>query len=321
MAKAKADLLKEANEKGLKLTDNNTVAEIQATLANEDSTKPEEKDESKPLAKAGKRSAKAIAQKEAELAKEARKSEPATKPEAKKTIKPTRPKLERRGKGYRKSSELVDRKQDYNLKDALELAIRTSHVKFDATVEVHVRLNVDPKQADQNIRDSVILPAGTGKSVRVNVFAEEDVAKQATSAGADFAGNEELLAKLEKGNIDFEVLIATPNLMAKLAKYARILGPKGLMPNPKSGTVTNNVEKAVKQAKAGKIEYRVDSTGIVHVGIGKVSFGASKLEDNAKAFFESLKSNKPTSIKGTYVSSIFVGTSMGPSIPLAISEL
>lgn len=166
-----------------------------------------------------------------------------------------------------------------------------------------------------------MLPAGTGKSVRVAVFADEDVAKEAKAAGADVAGNDDFLQQLDKGVIDFDVLIATPNVMARLSKYARVLGPKGLMPNPKSGTVTTDVKKAVEQAKAGKVEYRIDSTGIVHIGIGKVSFGAKKLGENAAAVIASIKQNKPASLKGTYVRSANVTTSMGPGIKVATSEI
>ena len=186
---------------------------------------------------------------------------------------------------------------------------------------MHIRLNVDPKQADQNIRDSVTLPAGTGKTVKVAVFAEEEAANAAVKAGADIAGTEEITKALDKGSINFDVLIAPPNLMSKLAKYARILGPKGLMPNPKSGTVTADVVKGVEQAKAGRIEYRVDSTGIIHVAIGKVSFGSQKLTSNAKVILASIKQNKPASLKGTYVRSISASSSMGPSVKIASSEL
>lgn len=278
--------------------------------------------ESKTVAKAGKRSAKAIAESEEKVAKEERKQADKveeTKPKVKHN--PPKSKLERRGKKYREQYKLIDQSKQYSLKEALELATKTTTAKFDATVELHLRLNVDPKQADQNIRDNVVLPAGTGKSVRVAVLADDANVKKAKEAGADIAAGEEFLTQLDKGVLDFDVLIATPNLMAKLAKYARILGPKGLMPNPKSGTVTMDVSKAVKQAKAGKIEYRVDSTGIIHVGIGKVSFGAAKLQENAEALLSSVKQNKPASVKGAFVRSLFATTTMGPSITIDISEL
>ncbi|MCL2444528.1 50S ribosomal protein L1 [Candidatus Saccharibacteria bacterium] len=222
--------------------------------------------------------------------------------------------MERRGKKYQEVAKLVESEKLYGLAEALELATKTNPSKFDATVEVHVRMNVDPRQADQNIRATVSLPNGSGKTIRVAVFAPEDLVKKAKVAGADVAGDEEFLRQLDKEVIDFDVLIATPAYMPKLGKYARMLGPKGLMPNPKAGTVTADVEKAVKEAKSGKIEYRVDKQAIVHVGIGKVSFGAKKLEENAVIFFDSLKTQKPASIKGGYVKSVYVTTSQGPSI-------
>jgi large subunit ribosomal protein L1 len=184
---------------------------------------------------------------------------------------------------------------------------------------MHIRLNVDPRHADQNIRGNLVLPAGTGKTVKIAVFAEADDAAKAKKAGADIAGIEEVTAALDKGNIDFDVLIAVPTLMAKLGKYARLLGPRGLMPNPKSGTVTPNVAKAVEEAKAGRVEFRVDSTGIVHLGIGKVSFGDKKLEDNANAVMASIRSAKPASVKGNYVKSMYIATTMGPSIKVVAS--
>ncbi|MBR2640853.1 50S ribosomal protein L1 [Candidatus Saccharibacteria bacterium] len=222
--------------------------------------------------------------------------------------------MERRGKKYQESAKLVERGKAYTLKDAIELAIKTNPAKFDASVEIHTRLGVDPRQADQNIRTTLVLPNGNGKSIRVAVFAPADICKAAKAAGADYAEDEEFLKKLEKGTIDFDVLISTPQYMPKLGKYARLLGPKGLMPNPKAGTVTMDVEKAVKESKAGKVEYRVDKQSIVHIGVGKVSFGPEKLLENANAFFESLKAQKPASLKGSYVKSVFVTTTMGPSI-------
>ena len=209
---------------------------------------------------------------------------------------------------------LIEKGKVYGLKEAVELAIKTSPVKFDATLEIHFRLGVDPRQADQNIRSTVSLPAGTGKTVRVAVFAPLDLCKTAKAAGADIAEDEEFLKKLDKEEIDFDILISTPQYMPKLGRYARMLGPKGLMPNPKAGTVTMDIEKAIKEAKAGKIEYRVDKQAIVHVGLGKLSFGTEKLEQNINAFVESLKAQKPASLKGQYVKSVFISTTMGPSI-------
>ncbi|MBR3180051.1 50S ribosomal protein L1 [Candidatus Saccharibacteria bacterium] len=222
--------------------------------------------------------------------------------------------MERRGKKYQAAAKLVEKGKNYSLKEALELAIKSSPVKFDASVEIHARLGVDPRQADQNIRTTIVLPNGNGKTVRVAVFAPEDVAKTAKAAGADIAADQDFLKQLDKGTIDFDVLISTPAYMPKLGKYARLLGPKGLMPNPNAGTVTADVEKAVKESKAGKVEYRVDKQGIVHIGVGKVSFGADKLQKNAETFLDSLKSQKPASLKGTYVKSVFITTTMGPSI-------
>ena len=266
-------------------------------------------------AKAGKKSKKHVEEVKAEAERQARKAEAAAAPEKVSGPKPvTRSRLERRGKNYREAYAKVEKGKAYSLKEAVELAIATSPVKFDATLEMHFRLGVDPRQADQNIRSTVTLPAGTGKDIRVAVFAPLDVCKAAKAAGADIAEDEEFTKRLEKEQLDFDVLISTPQYMPKLGKFARLLGPKGLMPNPKAGTVTTDIEKAVKEAKAGKIEYRVDKQSIVHVGLGKVSFGADKLMENINAFTESLKSQKPASIKGQYVKSVYMTTSMGPSI-------
>jgi len=266
-------------------------------------------------AKAGKKSKKHVEEVKAEEERQARKAEAAAEPEKKAGPKPvTRSRLERRGKNYRKANEKIEKGKAYSLEEAVKLAVATSPVKFDATLEMHFRLGVDPRQADQNIRATVTLPAGTGKDVRVAVFAPLDLAKVAKAAGADIAEDEEFTKRLEKEQIDFDVLISTPQYMPKLGRYARLLGPKGLMPNPKAGTVTTDIEKAVKEAKAGKIEYRVDKQAIVHVGLGKVSFGADKLMENVNAFIDSLKSQKPASIKGQFVKSVYISTTMGPSI-------
>lgn len=288
--------------------------------ANENIEAVEETTEAKEtFAKSGKKSKKHIEEVKAEEERQARKAERAAseaveKPKGAKPI--TRPKLERRGKKYQSAAKLIEKGKSYNLKDALELAIKTSPVKFDASVEIHARLGVDPRQADQNIRTTIVLPNGNGKTVRVAVFAPADICKTAKAAGADIAEDEEFLKQLEKGEINFDVLISTPQYMPKLGKFARVLGPKGLMPNPKAGTVTMDVEKAVKESKAGKVEYRVDKQSIVHIGVGKVSFGADKLAENANTFFDSLKAQKPGSLKGTYVKSVFITTTMGPSIAI-----
>lgn len=279
--------------------------------------------ESKTTAKAGKRSAKALKEAEEKAAKEERKlhAKEEGAQEAPKPKQVTRTRLERRGKKFRKAAEQIDSNKVYSLKEAIELATKTSTTKFDATVELHINLNVDPKHADQNVRDNLVLPNGTGKEVRVAVFADADQHAAANKAGADIVGADDFLQQLEKGVINFDILIATPQFMAKLGKYARLLGPKGLMPNPKSGTVTPNVAKAVEEAKAGKVEYRVDSAGIVHIGIGKVSFGTDKLLQNAQAIAASVKGAKPATIKGVYIGNVHVTTSMGPSIKVASSEL
>lgn len=290
------------------------------------STEPAEQAETAEvkLAKAGRRSAKALKEAEAEAARLARKTKAADEPTPDKTKpqqKPPRSRLERRGKNYKKAAELLEKDKIYSLKEALPVLIITSPVKFDASVEMHVNLNVDPRQADQNIRGSVALPAGTGKGVRITVLAEAADAAKALKAGADIAGEEQVLNDLEKGVFDFDVLITVPAMMSKLGKYARVLGPKGLMPNPKSGTVTIDVAKAVTEAKAGRVEYRVDSTGIIHLAVGKVSFGADKLESNITAVLSAIKAAKPSSLKGgVFVKTIHLTTSMGPSLKISSAE-
>lgn len=318
MAK-KAELLERAHKLKLDVTDKNTIAEIEAALKAADApAQPQEREAA--VAKAGKRSAKAAKESEEKEAKEARKSgddEATEEPKPKKAVKPTRSRLERRGKNYRKVAELVDKTKEYSVPDAINVAIKTSPVSFTASVEMHIRLNVDPKHADQNIRDNVVLPAGTGKSVRVAVFGDEEDVKKAKAAGADIAMTDEFLQQLDKGEINFDVLIASPKSMAKLGKYARVLGPKGLMPNPKSGTVAADVAKAVTEAKAGKVEYRVDSTGIVHLAVGKTDFTPEQLQQNVETVIASIKAAKPSSVKGAYVQSMYMSTTMGPSIKLS----
>lgn len=284
-------------------------------------------DKTEGAAKAGKRSAKAIREAEAEADKEARKAAGDTTPQDnastdKKGPKPaTRPRLERRGKNYRKLAPQIEKGKLYSLKDALELATKTSPSKFDASVELHIVLGVDPRQADQNVRSTVSLPHGTGKTVRVAVFAPESEHKTAKDAGADIVGEDEFLQQLDKNELNFDILISTPQMMPKLGKYARVLGPRGLMPNPKSGTVATNVGKAIKEAKAGRVEYRVDKQSIVHLSIGKVSFGADKLNDNAAAFFTSLNGVKPASLKVSYIKAASVATTMGPGVKVDIVSL
>ncbi|MDR0980171.1 MAG: 50S ribosomal protein L1 [Candidatus Nomurabacteria bacterium] len=222
--------------------------------------------------------------------------------------------MERRGKNYRNAVKNLDLTKVYAPKEAFELAIKNSYVKFDASVEVHANLSVDPRQADQNIRATVSLPHGTGRKIVVAAFVPDDQAKEAISAGADIAGESEITNNLTKGIINFDVLVTNPAGMPKLSKFARTLGPKGLMPNPKSGTVAGDVLKAIKETKAGRSEYRVDKQSIVHLAIGKVSFGADKLLDNYNAFLESLKSQKPASIKGVFVKSVTISTTMGAGL-------
>lgn len=281
-----------------------------------DETTEDEAADAKPTktTKAGKRSAKAVREAEAEEDRKEKKSEKAEQPVARVTHKPNP--LRQHGKKYRKIAESVDRDKFYELAEAIAIAQKTSPVTFDAAVEIHVNLGVDPRQADQMIRASVVLPAGTGKTLRVAVVAPTDKQAEAKTAGADLVGEDDLIAKIEKGTLDFDVLIATPQVMAKLGKLAKVLGPKGLMPNPKSGTVTANVAEAVKAAKGGRVEFRIDKQSIVHQAIGKVSFSTTDLERNALAFVNALMGAKPASAKGTYVKRMSMTTSMGPGIKL-----
>lgn len=296
-------------------------AQAAAVVEQEAAEVVEEAQAEEKTAKAGKRSAKALKEAEEKEAKADRKASGDKPEKPKQKQNPPKSQFERKGKNYRKLAEQIEKDKEYSLKEGLELAVKTNPAKFDATVELHVNLGVDPRHADQNIRDMVVLPAGTGKTVRIAVFADPEAAAAAKKAGADIAGEEEITKQLDKGVFDFDVLIAQPAQMAKLGKYARALGPKGLMPNPKSGTVSNDVAKAVTEAKAGRVEFRVDSTGIVHLGIGKVSFGADKLQENAQAVLKSVKAAKPASLKGVYVKALYVTTSMGPSITIASTEV
>jgi len=276
-------------------------------------------------AKSGKRSKKYEEEVKAEKEKEKRKSTGDNTPQgdaesgAKTGPKPkSRPLIERRGKNYRKAAENIEKGKAYTLDEAIKLATETCPVKFDSTVEIHVRLGVDPKQSDQNIRGTVALPHGTGKTVRVAAFVPATDTEAVAKAGADIAGEETIIAALDKEEINFDTLIATPATMAKLSKYARILGPRGLMPNPKSGTVSTNPAQAVREAKAGKVEYRVDTQSNVHLGVGKVSFGTDKLMQNIDAFLTDLKNRKPSSLKSDYILSITIATTMGPGIRVSL---
>ena len=217
------------------------------------------------------------------------------------------------GKNYIESAKLIDKSALYTPAEALDLAVKTAKAKFDETIELHVRLGVDPRHADQQVRGAVVLPNGTGRTVRVLVFAKGDKAKEAQEAGADFVGAEELVQKIQAENwFDYDVVVATPDMMGVVGRIGRVLGPKGLMPNPKSGTVTFDVAKAIAEIKAGKVEYRVDKTAIVHVPIGKKSFEVSKLAENFRALMEALIKAKPAAAKGQYVKSVSVSSTMGP---------
>ena len=221
----------------------------------------------------------------------------------------------KRGKRYQEAAKLVDSTREYEAKEALELLEKMPKPKFDETVELHVKLGVDSKHADQQVRGTVVLPHGTGKSLRVLVFAKGDKAKEAEAAGADFVGAEELVPKIEKENwFEYDVIVATPDMMGVIGRLGKVLGPKGLMPNPKSGTVTMDVTKAISEIKSGKVEYRLDKTNIIHLGIGKVSFGAEKLEENYKVIIEAIIKAKPAAAKGQYIRSVAVSTTMGPGL-------
>lgn len=224
----------------------------------------------------------------------------------------------KRGKKYRESMELVDRTALYDPDESVELVKKTARANFDETIEVSVKLNVNPRHADQQVRGAVVLPHGTGQTVRVLVFAKGDKAKEAESAGADFVGAEELAQKIEQENwLDFDVCVATPDMMGVVGRLGRILGPRGLMPNPKSGTVTMDIAKAVEEIKAGKVEYRVDKSGIVHVPIGKASFSEQELLENLEVLMDEIIRARPAAIKGGYMKSVVISSTMGPGIKIS----
>lgn len=228
----------------------------------------------------------------------------------------------KRGKKYLEKRELIEKNKIYDLTDAIELAQKTTYAKFDETVECHIRLGVDSRHADQQVRGAVVLPHGTGKTVRVLVFAKGDKLAEAEAAGADYVGGEELIPKIQNENwFEFDVTVATPDMMAVVGKLGRVLGPKGLMPNPKAGTVTTDVAKAIKDIKAGKIEYRLDKTNIIHVPVGKISFGTEKLKDNLTTLISAVIKARPSAAKGQYMKSITISSTMGPGIKVNTAKV
>ena len=345
MSQRKASLLAEAEGRGLEAKPTMTIKALEELLAanpaaadDADANSPVEsnqpdqtdqpvkeaelegEDEDKTFTKAGKRSAKAVAETEAEAARQARRQADSDEEPAKpkKPIHPPRSRLERRGKGYRQAHKQLEIAKVYDLSEAVEAIIKTAVTKFDSSVEVAVALGVDIRQADQNIRSSVILPAGSGRRLKIAVVGSADDLQAGQQAGADIISDDDFWQNLDQGQFNFDLLIATPQSMAKLGPYAKFLGPRGLMPNPKSGTVTRDVARAVTEAKLGRVEYRADETGVVHLAIGKVSFGSQKLTDNLQAFLADLRANQPSTLKGkTYIKSIYLTTTMGPSLRLA----
>ncbi|NMA84625.1 MAG: 50S ribosomal protein L1 [Epulopiscium sp.] len=230
----------------------------------------------------------------------------------------------KRGKRYNEATKLVERNKAYDPNEAIELIQQIGKAKFDETVEAHIRLGVDSRHADQQVRGAVVLPHGTGKSVRVLVFAKGDKAAEAEAAGADFVGAEDLIPKIQNdGWMEFDVVVATPDMMGVVGRLGRVLGPKGLMPNPKSGTVTMDVAKAIEEIKAGKVEYRLDKSNIIHVAIGKVSFGTEKLSENFKTLVDAIIKAKPAAAKGQYLRSVSISSTMSPGVkinPLRLME-
>lgn len=222
----------------------------------------------------------------------------------------------KRGKNYQDSVKLLEAEKLYDIAEAVELCTKTSKAKFDETVELHIRLGVDSRHADQQVRGAVVLPNGTGKKIRVLVFAKGDKVEAALAAGADYAGAEEYMQKIQGGWMDFDVVVASPDMMGVVGRLGKILGPRGLMPSPKAGTVTPDVVKAVQEAKAGKIEYRLDKTNIIHCPIGKISFGAEKIGQNLDALMDAIVKAKPAATKGTYIKSCVVTATMGPGIKI-----
>ena len=328
MSQRKANLISEAQTRGLTVVPTMTIKQLEELLAAnpspptdvETDSADDQTDEAddQSFAKAGKRSAKAVAEAEAESERQARRQEAGEAKPKGPPAKPPRSRLERRGKNYRQAREQINRGQTYDLPEAVALVIKTATAKFDSSVEVAVALGVDIRQADQNIRSAVSLPAGSGRRLRIAVAGSSEDMVAAKAAGADLIADDDFWQDLDRGQFDFDLLIATPQIMAKLGPYAKLLGPRGLMPNPKSGTVTRDVVRVLGEAKSGRVEYRADETGVVHLAIGKVSFGPDKLATNLQAFLADLRSNQPASLKGkTYIKSIYLTTTMGPSVRLA----
>ena len=221
------------------------------------------------------------------------------------------------GKRYQESAKLIEKNKKYGINEALEIIEKMPKTKFDETVELHIRLGVDSKHADQQVRGTVVLPNGTGKTLKVLVFAKGPKADEATKAGADYVGAEELIPKIQNDNwFDYDVVVATPDMMGVVGRLGKVLGPKGLMPNPKSGTVTMDVTKAIADIKSGKVEYRLDKTNIIHLGFGKVSFGAKKLQENYETIMDAIIKAKPAAAKGQYIKSVTLTTTMGPGISI-----
>ena len=228
----------------------------------------------------------------------------------------------RKGKNYVESAKLIDRAKQYDVNEAIDTMLKTAKAKFDETVEIHIKLGVDSRHADQQVRGAIVLPHGTGKTTRVLVFAKGPKADEARAAGADYVGDMDMVEKIQKENwFDFEVVIATPDMMGVVGRLGKVLGPKGLMPNPKAGTVTMNVEQAIKDSKAGRIEYRLDKTNIIHCPLGKVSFGVEKLQENFETLMGAIIKAKPAAAKGQYVRSCVIASTMGPGVKINPAKL
>ena len=277
-----------------------------------------EKPEAKAIAKSGKRSKKATEEVALKAKKVAKKA--SSKVDESPELKKPNPRKIRISKNQKAARELIEKDKQYGIEEAIKLLPKTSKVKFDATAELHVVLDIDPKQSDQMLRASASLPAGSGKKVVVAVIADEKLSNEAKKAGADRVDSEKLITEIQKGKLNFDVLVSAPEKMADLGKLAKILGPKGLMPSPKNGTVTTDVASAVAEIKKGKVELKNDPSGIMHVAFGKLSFKPTDLESNLRAILSTLKANKSSGVKGSYIKSMYLTSSMGPSIKLDLSD-